>query len=244
MAPETWIKTIGDLGDSTPDQYDWACPSLDEYIEELSSMFDEDWANSGPDDTGDQGLVYDLGWRSTAPKVHADSTSSGLEEDNQTYDLGWGPTAPEIHMDGTSSGLEDDEPGYDLGWGRFSSDEQPMDEDSSDSEDEESPAYHLNVIDLTDDNGPASQRHNVIDLTWSSPGPMDLDRDKSPSGGTEHHTTSSTGRFMFHYNHPTVAVANDPSSPAEHLAFQANHRMKTIGHDLKESNSPLIGQHH
>ncbi|KAG1842961.1 hypothetical protein F4604DRAFT_1938407 [Suillus subluteus] len=281
MAPETPIKTIGDLGDSTPDQYDQACSSLDEYIEELSSMFDEDWAKSedlallspamqsvDEEDkvdelVDDDSLSYDLGWSDGSSElddaiplddeVQSDGGSLGLDDTGDqgpVYDLGRGPTAPvwDRKMT-TSSGLEDDEPGYDLGWGGFSSDEQPMDEDSGKLEDEKSPAYDLgwgigatgtDVIDLTDDNGPVSQGNNVIDLTRSSPGPMDLDRDELPGGRTEHNTASSTRHFMFHYNRPTVAVANGPSSPAERLVFWANRWMKAISHDLMDEHVHAI----
>ncbi|KAG1840757.1 hypothetical protein F4604DRAFT_1939956 [Suillus subluteus] len=325
MAPETRIKTIGDLGDSTPDRYDRACSSLDEYIEELSSMFDEDWAksrdpalllsptmesadeeeevdelvdddspsydlgwsnassepsdalplndggpvydlgwgqiapearldsgSSGPDDTlGDQGPVYDLGWGPTATEIHLNGASSGPEDDDPAYDLGWGQTAPKIQSDGTSSGPEDDEPSYDLGWGGFSSDEQPMDEDSAESEDEDSLAYDLgwgigatstnqDVIDLTDDNGLTSQGNNVIDLTRSSPGPMDLDRDELPGGTREHGSASSAGHFMFHYNRPTMPVVNEPSSPAERKVFRTNRQMKAIDHDMLDQHVHAI----
>ncbi|KAG1839430.1 hypothetical protein F4604DRAFT_1940834 [Suillus subluteus] len=325
MAPETQIETIGDLGDSTPNQYGRACSSLDEYIEELSSMFNEDWAksrdpalllsptmestdeeeevdelmdddsplydlgwsnassepsdalplddggpvydlgwgqiapearsdsgSSGPDDMlGDQGPVYDLGWGPTAPEIHLNGASSGLEDDDPAYYLGWGQTVPEIQSDGTSSRPEDDEPSYDLGWGGFSSDKQPMDEDSAESEDEDSLAYDLgwgvgatgtnqDVIDLTDDNGLTSQGNNVIDLTQSSPGPMDLDRDESPGGTMEHGSASSAGHFMFHYNRLTMPVVNEPSSPAERRVFRTNHRMKAISHDMSDQHVHAI----
>ncbi|KAG1856168.1 hypothetical protein F4604DRAFT_1932034 [Suillus subluteus] len=302
MAPETRIETIGDLGDSTPDRYDQACSGLDEYIEELSSMFDEDWAksrdpalllsptmesadeeeevdelvdddspsydlgwsnaSSEPSDAlplDDGGPVYDLGWGQIAPEARSDSGSSGpddtlgsgLEDDDPAYDLGWGQTAPKIQSDGTSSGPEDDEPSYDLGWGGFSSDKQPIDEDSAKSEDEDSPAYNLgwgvgatgtnqDVIDLTNDNGLTSQGNNVIDLTRSSPGPMDLDRDESPSGTMEHGSASSAGHFMFHYNRPTMPVVNEPSSPAERRVFRTNCRMKAIGHDMSDQHVHAI----
>ncbi|KAG1882115.1 hypothetical protein F4604DRAFT_1678549 [Suillus subluteus] len=211
-----------------------------------------DSGSSGLDDTlGDQGPVYDLGWGPTAPEIHLDSASSGPEDDDLVYDLGWGQTAPEIQSDGTSSGPEDDEPLYDLGWGGFSSDEQPMDEDSAESDDEDSLAYNLSwgvgatgtnqdVIDLTDDNGLTCQGNNVIDLTQSSPGPMDLDRDESPGGTTEHDSASSAGHFMFHYNRPTMPVANDPSSPAKCTVFRANRQMKAIGHDMLDQHVHAI----
>ncbi|KAG1852168.1 hypothetical protein F4604DRAFT_1933734 [Suillus subluteus] len=300
MAPETRIKTIGDLGDLTPDRYDRACSGLDEYIEELSSMFDENWAksrdpalllsptmesadeeeevdelvdddsplydlgwsnassepspvydlgwgqiapearsdsgSSGPDDTlGDQGPVYDLGWGPTAPKIHLNGASSGPEDDDLAYDLGWGQTAPEIQSDGTSSGPEDDEPSYDLGWGGFSSDEQPMDEDSAESEDEDSLAYDLGWC-----VGATGANQDVIDLTRSSPGPMDLDRDELPGGTTEHGSASSAGHFMFHYNRPTMPVVNKPSSPAERRVFWTNCQMKAIGHDMLDQHVHAI----
>ncbi|KAG1849000.1 hypothetical protein F4604DRAFT_1935076 [Suillus subluteus] len=161
--------------------------------------------------------------------------------------LGWGQTVPEIQSDGTSSRPEDDEPSYYLGWGGFSSDEQPMDEDSAELDDEDSPAYNLgwgvgatstnqDVIDLTNDNGLMSQGNNVIDLTRSSPGPMDLDRDKSPGGTMEHDSVSSARHFMFHYNCLMMPVVNDPTSPAKRTVLRANCWMKAIGHDMSDQH--------
>ncbi|KAG1839347.1 hypothetical protein F4604DRAFT_1691285 [Suillus subluteus] len=68
MAPETQIKTIGDLGDSTPDRHDQACSGLDKYIEELSSLLLSPTMESVDEEEEVDELVdddspsYDLGW--------------------------------------------------------------------------------------------------------------------------------------------------------------------------------------
>ncbi|KAG1854640.1 hypothetical protein F4604DRAFT_1932703 [Suillus subluteus] len=229
-----WSNASSEPSDALP--LDDEGPVYDLGWGQIAPKARSDGGSLGPDDTlWDQGPVYDLGWGPTAPEIHFDSASSGPEDDDLAYDLGWGQTVPKIQLDGTSSGLEDDEPSYDLGWGGFSSDEQPMDEDLAESDDEDSPAY-----DLGWGIGATGTNQDVIDLTRSSPGPMDLDRDESPGGTTEHDSASSARRFMFHYNRLTMPVVNDPSSPAERTVFRANRQMKAIGHDMLDQHVHAI----
>ncbi|KIK34149.1 hypothetical protein CY34DRAFT_17919 [Suillus luteus UH-Slu-Lm8-n1] len=138
MSPEVWIDTMNDHGDSTPDKYDRAYLGRDEYIEELSAMFNEDWARSQcPEiicspmtESTDDEMVdqldpsYDLGWN-THPSGSETPPAWGDESHSPAYDLGWGSQAPEAATPSVPAAVPetsvDDDPVYDLGWGHASS---------------------------------------------------------------------------------------------------------------------------
>ncbi|KAG1837174.1 hypothetical protein DFJ58DRAFT_846606 [Suillus subalutaceus] len=131
---------------------------------------------------------------------------------------------PKAPSDAVSVGPEDDAPAHDIGLGEISLVEDSMDEDG--------PAYDLgldnfkDVIDLMNEDGlaydlgwgvgPTTQAKDIIDLTNSSPTPMDLD----PDGSNE--SDESTGD----------TPDRDASTPAERMRFRYNHRMKAISNDM------------
>ncbi|KAG2746631.1 hypothetical protein P692DRAFT_20876032 [Suillus brevipes Sb2] len=110
---------MNDHGDSTPDQYDRAYSGRDEYIEELLSMFHEDWDRlqdpeivcSPPMDSTDEDQMIDEldPSRSETPPTLVDGSHSPV------YDLGWGSQTPEAGHDDNMPGHEDGAM-YDLGW--------------------------------------------------------------------------------------------------------------------------------
>ncbi|KAG1778649.1 hypothetical protein EV702DRAFT_1044506 [Suillus placidus] len=150
LSAETRIESVNNVGDSTPDCYDCAFSGLDDYIEELSSMCNEDFARTCTpeitclammesvqeeeevvDELADDGLSYDLGWNAS-PSSHEDS----LEGQDPAYDLGWGPTAP------TAEPI-DDSPAYNLGWGPTSSASPPSAVVQPDCGSSDGPVYDL-----------------------------------------------------------------------------------------------------
>ncbi|KAG1883063.1 hypothetical protein F4604DRAFT_1677980 [Suillus subluteus] len=191
MGPETWIETIEDLGDSTPDQYDWACSGLDNYIAELSSMFDEDWAKSRDQEflcsptqsvdeeqevdelVDDDSPSYDLGWSAASfalgdtPTLDDCSFADDHEDQGPVYDLGWGPMAPDAPT--LDDNVITDEHGdqgltYDLGWGPAMP-KAPSDAASVGPEDD-TPAYDLRwgEISLVEDS--MDEDGPAYDLGW------------------------------------------------------------------------------
>ncbi|KAG1868421.1 hypothetical protein F4604DRAFT_1682350 [Suillus subluteus] len=232
-------EEVDELADDDSPLYDLGWSAASSALGDAPTLDDRSFA----DDREDQGPVYDLGWGPMAPDAPTldDNAITGEHGDQgPTYDLGWGPTMPEAPSDAASVGPEDDTPVYDLGWGEISSVEDSMDEDG--------PAYDLgwdvgatgqtqNVIDLTNDDGPAYDlgwgvkpmtqakakyigdiEPDIIDLTNSSPAPMDLDPD---DGGESNASTSDT-------------LDHDAGTPAKRMRFRHNHRMKAISNDMTD----------
>ncbi|KAG2746311.1 hypothetical protein P692DRAFT_20876415 [Suillus brevipes Sb2] len=176
MSPETRLEFPGgDLGDCNAGDYERAFAGVENTIEELSAMFDEDWAKnqapaSGLSTTtrsdeeevdqlmGDDSPSYDLGWAALQLRIKQMMAQLMIlggphfqlrikqVNDGPAYDLGWATVPDEEAAD---DGLV-----YDLGWTALPTEgvdgpDEPMDHQAD-----------VPAVDNTDDDGPA------YDLGW------------------------------------------------------------------------------
>ncbi|KAG2740569.1 hypothetical protein P692DRAFT_20686441, partial [Suillus brevipes Sb2] len=193
MSPETRLEFPGgDLGDCDAGDYERAFAGVENTIEELSAMFDEDWAKnqapaSGLSTTtrsdeeevdqlmGDDSPLYDLGWAALPAEDQADDGRAYDEDDGPVYDLGWtalptegvdGPDEPMDHQadaPAVDNTDDDDGPAYDLGWGVSTSVDPACPDVIKASSDKDSSSHDLG-------SGDAPAGPEVIDLT-SDDGP-------------------------------------------------------------------------
>ncbi|KAG1767939.1 hypothetical protein EDD22DRAFT_844273 [Suillus occidentalis] len=165
MSLETQLNTFdSNFGNLKPGTYEKHFAGVTEVINELSAMFDKDWAKTLPALTGqsptpsvneeikvdhlidDNSPSYDLGWTSlpapteddTSTDMEGGKTSGDQDDEGPTYDLEWGapPSVEKVAADD-----KEDEPNYDLGWGVPPSIEEVAARDGNDNDD--GPTYNL-----------------------------------------------------------------------------------------------------
>ncbi|KAG1767943.1 hypothetical protein EDD22DRAFT_844280 [Suillus occidentalis] len=236
MSLETQLELLGgDLGDCDASDYKRTFAEVKNMIEELSVMFDKDWAKNQPPASslsttiqsdkeevdqlmGNDSLSYNLGWATLLAEDQAD--------EGPAYDLGWA-TLPDEEA-------ADDGPVYNLRWMALLTEgvdglDEPMDYqadvpavDNTDNDD--GPAYDLGwgdvpvdpkVINLTSDDGP------TYDLGWDvhpspappSPSDMGVDinikRALSLDGEFSNADEKTTNEMMMHINCWLKAIGNN-----------------------------------
>ncbi|KAG2743389.1 hypothetical protein P692DRAFT_20746246, partial [Suillus brevipes Sb2] len=247
MSPEVRIDTMNDHGDSTPDQYDRAYSGRDEYIEELLSMFHEDWDRSQdpeivcspPMDSTDEDQMID----ELDPSGSETPPTSGDGSHSPAYDMGWGAApaaqpddeglaydlgwvsqspAPAVGMDVGSSGnaQDDDGPTYDLGWGA------------------PSPASEVTADDNEDG--------QAYDLGWGighpDDDPMDNDIIIMKSEVEEKDETAHGVTQSGESSNPTVIAAIDPPLDVIDLTSPEPRRTRCASPTPTENGSPSVDE--
>ncbi|KAG1778644.1 hypothetical protein EV702DRAFT_1196155 [Suillus placidus] len=269
MSLKTWLETLdSNFGDSEPGTYEKCFAGVTESIEELSAMFEEDWAKCLPALSGrsadnkpvtdeievdelmdDDSLSYDLRW-TALPASSEDDTST---DEEPAYDLRGSigshaalldeDTPPDVGS-GKAAGDPDDEgPIYDLGWGAT-----PSVVEAAANDEEDGPTYNLGwgqpaktpeLMDVTPQAEITNRDNNIIDLTGDDGPSYDLGWGSQPLS-LPGSAQSSSGGIEIDVKPDMASLDYDPT--VAKLINCINQQMKAIGNTLDDEHAHAIVQ--